>query len=175
VTDSARAAARRRLLGACVALPGLAVLAACSTFPPPGLKPPKLSFAGLAVPAIGPSEIEFRLTVAADNPNDVELPLTNLQFELDLLGRPFATGGAREGAITLPRQGARLVPIVFTVPTSRLLDLLSAVRGGDAGRFEYRLRGSANWGDSPFKVPFEKSGDLEALQRLRKAFGRPAS
>lgn len=167
-------ATRRRLLGACAALPGLAALSACSALPPPGLKPPKLSFAGLAVPGVGPSEIEFRLTVIADNPNDVELPLSNLQFDLDLLGRPFATGSSPEPTITLPRQGTRQVPIVFTVPTARLLDLLSAVRSDAAGRFEYRLRGSANWGSSPFKLPFEKTGDLEALQRLRKAFGRPA-
>lgn len=163
---------RRRVLAACAALP--AMLAACSGFPPARLKSPKLSIAGLSVSRLGASEIEFRMTVLADNPNDVDLPLSNLRFELDLLGQPFASGGASEATITLPRQGTRQVPIVFTVPTQRLLELVSTVRGDAAGRFEYRLRGSANWADSPFTLPFEKTGELEALQRLRRPFVRPA-
>ncbi|HWS76543.1 MAG TPA: LEA type 2 family protein [Quisquiliibacterium sp.] len=165
-------ASRRRLLAAGFALPALA---ACSAFPPLDLKAPKLSFAGLSVPRIGLSDIDFLLTVLADNPNDVEVPLSNLQFELDLLGAPFASGGAREPTVTLPRLGTREVPIAFTVPTSRLLDLVSKARGEGGGRFEYRLRGSANWGNSPFRIPFEKTGDLEALRQLQKIFRLPGS
>lgn len=163
---------RRRLSLAAAALPALA---ACSSMmPPPDLKTPKLAFGGLSVPRIGLSEVDFLLTVIADNPNDLEVPLSNIRFDLDLFGQAFASGGTREPTLTLPRLGSREVPIEFTVPTSRLVELISRVRRNGVERFEYRLRGSANWGSSPFAIPFEKSGDLEALRQLGKLFRLPA-
>ncbi len=163
---------RRRLSLAAAALPALA---ACSAFPPPDLKTPKLAFGSLSVPRIGLSEVDFLLTVVADNPNDLEVPLSNIRFDLDLFGQAFASGGTREPRLTLPRLGSREVPIEFTVPTSRLVDLISRVRADGAGRFEYRLRGSANWGSSPFAIPFEKTGDLDALRQLGRLFRLPGA
>lgn len=158
---------RRRLLAAAGTLAATAALAACSALPPLGLQAPRLSFAGLSVPRVGLDEIEFLLTVIADNPNEVDVPLSNLRFELELFGLPFASGAARDQRLTLPGRGTRQVPIAFTMPTSGLLDLVSKARSEGSGRLEYRLAGSANWGDSPFTIPFEKTGDLEALRKLR--------
>lgn len=158
---------RRRLLAAAGALAALGALPACSALPPLDLKAPRLSFAGLSVPRAGLDEIEFLLTVIADNPNEVDVPLSNLRFDLELFGLPFASGAARDPRLTLPGRGTRQVPIAFTMPTSGLLDLVSKARSEGSGRLEYRLRGSANWGNSPFTIPFEKTGDLEALRKLR--------
>lgn len=158
---------RRRLLAAAGALAALAALPACSALPPLGLRAPRLSFAGLSVPRVGLDEIEFVLTVIADNPNEVDVPLSNLRFELELFGLPFAAGAARDPRLTLPGRGTRQVPIAFRMPTSGLLDLASRARSEGSGRLEYRLKGSANWGNSPFTIPFEKTGDLEALRKLR--------
>jgi len=158
---------RRRLIAAAGALAALGALPACSALPPIGLQAPRLSFAGLSVPRAGLDEIEFLLTVIADNPNEVDVPLSNLRFDLELFGLPFASGAARDPRLTLPGRGTRQVPIAFTVPTSGLLDLVSKARSEGSGRLEYRLRGSANWGSSPFTIPFETTGDLEALRKLR--------
>lgn len=162
---------RRRL---CAAGLGACLLASCGLLPPLDLKSPRLSFAGLSVPSASLQEIDFLLTLSADNPNDVEVPLSNLQFELDLFGQPFAAGSAREPSLTLPRLGSREIPIRFTVPTARLLELVSRARSAESGRFEYRLRGSANWGSSPIRIPFEKTGDLEALRQLPRRLLSPS-
>lgn len=135
--------------------------------PPPDLKTPSISVSDIAVRDLGFSELRFAVTVRADNPNDIEIPLSNLKFDLDLLGRPFAQGMTDDARLKLPARAARDVPIEFTVPTTRLLDLLSAARSAGLSNLSYRLKGSANWGVSPFAIPFEKSGNLDALQRLR--------
>ena len=166
---------RHRLRGTLVgcALAAALTAAGCNALPPPDLKTPKISVSDVALRDLGLSELRFAVTVRAENPNDIELPLSNLQFELDLLGRPFAKGAADDARLKLPARAARDVPIEFTVPTTRILDLLSAARGAGLLNLSYRLKGSANWGSSPFAIPFEKSGNLDALQRLRDLLPLP--
>ena len=73
--------------------------------------------------------------------------------------------------MTLPARGRQQVPVEFTVPTSRLLDVLERFRSGNWDNFSYRLAGHANWGNTPFGVPFERSGNLDILKRLSILFG----
>jgi len=152
------------LVAACLAL----AAAACGVVPPIGLKPPKVTVADLAVRSLGLSEIRFALVLDAQNPNDVDVPLSNLRFDLDLMGRPFASGAALEPTVTLAAGTTQPVPIEFAVPTSRLLDLLREFGQADQRRLDYHLRGSANWGKSPFSIPFERRGEFETLQKLRE-------
>lgn len=157
----------RRSLLAALWLP-----AACGMLPPPDLKSPKLDISDLSVLKLGLSELRFGLTLRADNPNDVDLPLSNLRFDLELLEQPFATGVVTESKVVIPRRGTKDVPVEFTVPTSRLLDLLKQVPRSDFAKLSYRLRGGAAWGWSGFPLSFEKRGDLDALRSLRELIGR---
>jgi len=156
---------RPRLLAAA----GLALAAAaCGLVPPIGLQAPKVTVADLSIRSLGLKEIRFALLLDARNPNDVDVPLSNLRFDLDLLGRPFASGAALEPTVTLAAGATRSVPIEFAVPTSRLLEVLREVRGSERAPLDYRLHGSANWGKSPFSIPFERRGELETLRKLRE-------
>lgn len=170
--DSARAAAghRRSFLAVCAAA---TALAACGLLPPIGLKSPRLSFAGLSVTGLGLSEIRFRVTLLASNPNDVELPLSNLRFDLDLLGEPFASGAPPSGRASIPAAGQAEIPVEFAVPTSRLLDALRRLRLDNDASIDYRVRGSANWGNSPITLHFERRDRIEPLRRLRNLLEPP--
>lgn len=161
---SPRARARVGLL-----LGGL--LAGCGVLPPPNLQPPQLAFSDVALGAIGLDRVEFELTVAASNPNDVDLPLTDLRCDLYLFEQLVASGVARDPSFTLPRRGTVDVPIEFVVPTSRLLDLVRNLRLRDLETLRYRLAGSARWGSLPFTIPFERAGDFGALRRLIEMLG----
>ena len=165
---AARVGRRYALAGGLAALAG-GVLAACGLLPPPGLRAPEIHGAQIAVRGVGRDEIRFLLTLDTGNPNDVRVPLTGLRFDLDLLGQPFATGQALASTLELAPQARTAVPIEFSVPTSRLLAILRELRGDGEAGFPYRLRGSAAWGDSPFPVRFERTGDIDALHRLRGA------
>ena len=162
---------RRRLLAAGLVLP---LLASCGLLPPLDLKSPRLTFVSLSVPSASLQEIDLLLTVNAENPNEVEVPLSNIQFDFELFGQSVATGSVREPSVTLPRLGSREIPIRFKVSTARLLELPSKALGDERARFEYRLRGSANWGSSPIRIPFEKTGDLEALRQLPRRLLAPS-
>lgn len=146
-------------------------LAACSVVPPLDLRAPRLEVADLSIVDLGLSQLRFAVVVRADNPNDVDVPLTDLKFDLDLLGRPFASGIAAEPRLVLPRRAVRDVPIEFSVPTARLVDLVGLLTRGGLGNLSYRLRGNATWGSGFFPVAFEKSGDLDVLRRLREVLG----
>lgn len=151
------------------------LLAACGVLPPADLQAPRLRFSDFHVDELGLGEIGFVLAIDTENPNDVEIPLRNVDFALELLGRPFADGTVLERAVTLPARGARTIPVRFTVPTSRLLGLLREMRSAEPARWSYRLSGAASWGWSGYPLRFERSGDLEVLRELDTLLRTPAA
>ncbi len=157
----------RVLLGLLLGL----LAAGCASLPPPNLQPPDVSVADLALTDIGLDRLRFRVELEADNPNDFDMPLTNVRLDLTVFDVVLAEGFVVDSRVTLPALASRRVPVVFTVPTRRLLDVMQRFRSGSWNRFTYRLAGSARWGNTPFDVPFERSGDLDTLRRLAEIFG----
>jgi LEA14-like dessication related protein len=137
----------------------------CSAIPPLNLKSPELAFSDLSISDIGLDKIKFVVTVAAQNPNDVDIPLSNMKFDLNLLETSVGTGQALKD-VNLPKKGSAEVPIEFTVGTSQLLGLLKQVNFRDLGKLSYSLKGSANWNNGPFSIPFERKGDLSMLKKF---------
>lgn len=154
---------RRRLL---VGVPIALAAASCGAIPPSDLQSPTLGFNDFTLTDLGLEQISFLLTVDAANPNDVDVPLSNLTFTLDLFERPVAQGRARERSFVLPKNGSRTVPIEFQVPTFKLLDAMRRANFADLGTIGYRLKGSARYGSGPFSIPFERTGNLKGLQKL---------
>jgi Late embryogenesis abundant protein len=54
----------------------------------------------------GLSEVRFEVLLEARNPNDVDVPLTNMRADLELFGTPFATDAVPASTVYLPRQGS---------------------------------------------------------------------
>jgi LEA14-like dessication related protein len=160
-----------RSLSAYLALAFALALTACANIiPPSNLKAPDVGFSDLAISDIGLSTIKFVVSVAADNKNDVDLPLSDMKFDLAVMGTDFATGVARETTLVLPKNSSKTVPIEFSVPTAKLINLvktsMTKTNTNDLSKFNYVLKGSAKWGAGPFSVPFERKGDLSALKSL---------
>ena len=166
-----RVSAGRRLAlaAACIAIATGATGAGCAWVPPPGVKPPILSVSDFAIRDLGRDEIRFAITLDAENPNDFDVPVTDLRFELDLLGRPFASGSAKQRKLVLERNAIRPLPIEFTVPTSRLVAFVRDLSLVELTALSYRLKGSARWGDGIFTIPFERRGELDVLRKFRDA------
>lgn len=147
------------------------LLNACSALPPANLQPPEVAVADLALADIGLERLRFLVTLDTINPNDVDIPLTDVRLDLTVFDIAVAQGTVVQRQVTLPARGSRRIPVEFTVPTSRLLDLVARFRSGNWTDFSYRLSGQANWGNTPFQVPFERSGNLDILKRLAIVFG----
>ena len=132
-----------------------------------------LGFSDFRIDELGLSEIRFMLAVDTENPNHVDIPLRNIDFALELLGRPFADGTVLDRAVTLPALGERAIPVRFTVPTSRLIRLLRDLRTAEPAQWGYRLSGSATWGWSGLPLRFDRSGDLEVLREFDELLRTP--
>jgi LEA14-like dessication related protein len=142
----------------------------CSYIPPMNLKSPELVFSDLSISDISLEKIKFVVTVAAQNPNDVDIPLSNMKFDLNLMETSVATGAALKD-VSLPKNGSADVPIEFTVGTNQLVGLLKQVNFRDLGKLSYSLKGSAQWNNGPFNIPFERKGDLSMLKKFTERLG----
>ena len=69
-------------------------LAACAALPP-GAQPPRVSLADVSLRSLGLLEQRFELELRLVNPNDFDLKIEALDFELEVNGRPFAQGFSR--------------------------------------------------------------------------------
>jgi LEA14-like dessication related protein len=170
------AAPRRRAVRAAIA-GSLAVLggAACgSLLPPADLKPPSVAFSDLAIDAVNAERVRFTVRLATQNPNPIDLPLSNVYFDLAILGRPLALGKIAEQRFVLPANGAKELPVSFDVATADLRAVLARMMSGaPLPDTVWELKGTANWGASPLPLPFSRKGDASSLRRLREVFGLP--
>jgi len=150
-------------------LAGSAFVAACAGLPPAGLVAPRLSVRSMSVTHVRADEIRLRVDVDAHNPNPREIPLADLKLELELLGRPAATARAVEPVVTLPASATRTVTLDVSVPARSAGELLlRAARSGELRALPYRLSGSAAWGADGVSLPFQRSGTIDLMQRLRR-------
>lgn len=138
-----------------------AVLAACA---PLVTRPPTVSLAGLGLESVGLFEQRYVLQLRVRNPNDSDIPVDGLDFEVEVNGMPFASG-VSSTRTTLPRQGEALLDVTAT---SNLASFLRQWRGGESGGragLDYRIKGSLRvpgYGAVPFdhrgEVPFPDPG-----------------
>ena len=80
----------RRFLAMCLA----GVLSACSGLPF-NAQAPRVSVADVEIRSLGLLEQKLDLGLRVANPNDFDLRIEALDFELEVNGRPFATGLSR--------------------------------------------------------------------------------
>jgi LEA14-like dessication related protein len=87
----------------CFALLAVAFLSACAGLAGLAQKP-EVSVAGLNLVQFGLFEQRFALKLRIQNPNDVELPINGLNFEIEINGQPFIKG-LSDKSVTIPRFG----------------------------------------------------------------------
>lgn len=151
---------------------GFAASACGQLLPPRDLVPPALQFEDVTIDSISLERVRFLFRIATRNPNAVDLPLSNVYFELALLGKPVAQGMVPEQRFVLPAQGTRSVPVSLSVAASDMRELMATVLRGEVDDAAWSLKGTANWGASPLPIPFEKRGDARSLTKLRELLGR---
>lgn len=162
-----RRANARALVSALVAAATAPLLTACSqVLPPNNLKPPALSVSDLSIDGIGRDQLRLRIRLNTRNPNSVDLPLSDLKFDVSLFGQRLAHGEVAEQRFTLPANGEREVPLLLTFAIADVRALLRQAAFGSASEAHWELKGSARWGVSPIPLPFERRGDF-SLRALR--------
>jgi LEA14-like dessication related protein len=132
----------------------------CAT--PENVQPPSVNLTNLQLGSPGLLSQALKISVRIGNPNDFDIPLTGLSFNLEVNGQPFAEGLSNE-SITVPRLGYANLKVDGTASTIGLI--MQFMTLGQRDKIDYRLFGRAHVGHLGFKdaVPFERKGSMSIL------------
>lgn len=146
-------------------------LAACSGLGGLSQKP-EIGLASLELAEFGLFEQRFIMKLRIQNPNDVDLPINGMTFDVELNGQPFAKG-LSDKAVTVPRMGEALLEVKATSNLGSVLRQLRELQKGGRDRADYRLFGRIGL-DGLGSIPFDRRGDLP-MPLFEQAPGKPAA
>jgi LEA14-like dessication related protein len=145
-------------MGRCAVIVLLAMLAGCSALAPK-LEAPRLTLVSAAMTSGDIFSQTFRLRMHVQNPNDRELPVRGIDYQLFLEGDSFAEG-VSDRPFVVPALGeTEFDLIVRTNFVSSIGRLLSRLHGKD--EVEYVIEGKVLTDIGMFKkIPFQESGTV---------------
>jgi LEA14-like dessication related protein len=104
-------------------------------------------------------EQRYGLKIRVQNPNPVELPITGMNFRLDVndseLGR-----GVSDQSVTVPAYGEVVVEIKLTSNLVRIFDQIRALESGKGQSLRYHLSGGMSLANRISKLPFDYQGEF---------------
>jgi len=104
-------------------------------------------------------EQRYGLKIRVQNPNPVELPITGMNFRLDIndteLGR-----GVSDQAVTVPAYGEAVVEIKLTSNLIRIFDQIRGLESGKGQSLRYHLSGGLSLANQMSKLPFDYQGEI---------------
>lgn len=134
-------------------------LTACSGLPPNAVAP-KVSVAAVDVKSLGLFEQHFDVGLRVNNPNDFDLTIEALDFELELNGRAFATGLTRATTL-IPAVSSALVRVDAVTQSTNLVQQIKSLSPDAVKRgVPYRITGRIKTDKSSAWFPFEKAGTV---------------
>jgi LEA14-like dessication related protein len=114
---------------------------------------PRVSLVSIQPEEMGVLEQRYGLQLRILNPNDTALPVTAMQYSLQINDREFAYGVSRQ-------------PVSIVDVVSNLLKVLQQLQEASTGKQEslkYRLSGSLSLENHLGKLPFDYHGELNYL------------
>ncbi|MEJ2514182.1 MAG: LEA type 2 family protein [Gammaproteobacteria bacterium] len=151
----------RRLLAALVATVHLLVLAGCASLT--SLEPPEVRVTDVRGMPRESSGLEQRFAVGLNvlNPNNREILVDGMDFELELNGRQLARGVSSE-AFVLPALGEAGTTVTVSTSLVNVFGQLLELGRTQPDRLEYRIRGKLHLGSGMVRtIPFDRTGTLQ--------------
>lgn len=135
-------------------------LTSCAVIPT-HIEQPRLDLADIEIQELGLLQQRYVLTLRAQNPNPVALPVRGVRYALDLEDRQFASGTSAE-PFRLPAYGETDIRIEVSTNLLRTGQwLLERLQRGDTG-LAYTIRGDLDINLAGVgRVPFENSGRVD--------------
>ncbi len=141
-------------------LSGMAAIAvAACTGMPVRMDPPSITVSDVRMGSAGVLEQMYLVKLRVQNPNDTDLEIKGVSFELELNDKPFAKGVSGK-AVTVPRFGSEFVEVETVSGITNILRQLGAL-AGDVGteNFRYRIKGKLATRNAG-SIAFDERGDL---------------
>jgi LEA14-like dessication related protein len=151
----------------------LVLLAACTSMGPK-LQSPRLSLVGIQVMSTDMFAQRFKVRVLVENPNELELPVRGLEYQIILMGDSFADGTSSD-VFLLPAKGeAEFDMLVTTNFMSAFGRLLSRVGGGKLENIDYEISGKLYVEKGILrKIPFSHHGTVDFSKQLKAIQQQP--
>lgn len=132
-------------------------LAACSGLPL-NMLAPRVSVATVDLRQIGVLEQHFDVGLRVANPNDFDLTIEALEFDLEVNGRAFAKSLSR-AATKIPAASSEVLQIDAIMQSKNLLEQLRTLTPDTLKQgVPYRIRGRIKTDQSSRWLPFDHSG-----------------
>lgn len=137
----------------------LPVLAACATSGLGNLQPPHVTLSNIA-PADNMTFFEqrYHVTLRVQNPNNTDLPVDGLNYNVTLNGKEFARGVSQDD-VTIPALGEGLVHVTVTSSPFDWVRQIDQLNRNPDLRPSYKVDGSLYLkGLGNRRLPFSQSG-----------------
>ena len=132
-------------------------LAACSGLPYHA-KPPRVSVADVDIKSLGIFEQRFDVGLRVSNPNDFDLKIEALEFELELNGRAFAKGLARVSTL-IPATSSTVIRMDAVTQSRNLIRQIKTLPSETLKEgVPYRISGRVKTDQSSRWLPFDHTG-----------------
>lgn len=143
-----------------IAVPAGVLMASCSTMPPE-FEAPRVHISDMTAKEMAIFEQRFDVKLRIQNPNNTDLSINGLKFDIELNEREFANGMSGQRLI-VPRFGSEVVDVEVFTTLGSFLRQIQTLNSGAPQKVRYRLKGSV-FVDAPgtFKAPFDESGDID--------------
>ncbi len=127
------------------------------------LESPDVSVSAINLNAVSLFEQEWDLILRARNPNDRDLTLKSMDYEIYVNGEKFGRGLTAE-SVTLPAMGDAMVTTTITTNLLSSLQQLQKLQKQQGQPLNYRLVGKARVGGVPLPLSFDEEGELTLPQ-----------
>jgi LEA14-like dessication related protein len=125
-------------------------------------EPPRVSLVSIQPKEMGMLEQRYGLQLRILNPNDTALPVTGMQYSLQINDREFAYGVSRQ-PVSIPAYGEALLDVDVVSNLLRVLQQLQEASTGKQESLKYRISGSISLENHLGKLPFDYHGELNYL------------
>lgn len=129
----------------------IALLAGCTTAQK--LEPPKVTIVGLQVVTAEVWVQRLKVRLQLHNPNDRDLPVTALEYTVEIAGQNVASGSYADSFVVPAHGDAEFDTNVTANLAGALLKLLTHV---PSTLVPYRLAGKITLGEGLGRIPFEE-------------------
>jgi LEA14-like dessication related protein len=123
------------------------------------LEPLSVTLADIRPAQIGLLEQEYAIRIRVQNPNNAQVRIGGLSYQIDLNGELFAKGVSRQSTL-IPAFGEVVLDATAVGNFGAIVtQIMQMQRSGAPEHFSYRLKGKVASG--PTSLPFDSQGKIE--------------
>jgi LEA14-like dessication related protein len=135
---------------------------------------PRLSLVGVQMLSTDMFAQKFKVRVLVQNPNDLELPVRGLEYQIIMMGDSFADGVSNDVFLLPARGEAEFDMLVTTNFVSSFGRLLSRAGGGKLENIEYEITGKIYVDKGVLRrIPFNHRGTVDFSRALKSGKAQP--